>query len=534
MSGGVDGLSTMLGIQWRTRRRSITVWVLALSASMVGTAAAVAGLYDTPAKIHTYAAAVTSGRALQAINGRVEGIDSLGGVIQDEFGFLAAFVMPLLGISLVASLTRREEETGRLETLLGGRIARAVPPLAAMVLAGGAIVVTAAAFAVGLVAAGVPGAAAVLYSASLGLLAYVFAGVAALLAQLALHARGVYTSSLVLLAGAYLLRGIGDVTNTPLTWLSPLGWAEKAAPFGPMRWWALAIPLLVGTVAAGAGLALAGARDVGSALVRGGGGPAHASAFLRRPCGLATWIHRPALLGWLAAAVLLAATMGALSRQMLDALSGNPALASAVGASTARPVDGLVAMVQLYVAIIATGYAVQAVGTLRAEEAAGRLEPRLAGTVSRARWLGVHTVVILAGLAVIIGVASLVLAWTTAGSLRAFEPDGGVDVGGVILAGFAYLPAEATLAALAFALFGLRPRAFPAVWVVYAATTFIAFLGAGLKLPSWVLDLAAMTHIGNPPLGSAPGPALAWLTAAALLLVAAAFAGFRRRGIPQA
>ena len=87
---------------------------------MIGTAASVAALYDTPAKIHTYAQAVTSGNALVAINGKVEGIDSLGGVIQDEFGFMAAFLLPLLGISLVARATRREEESGRLELLLGG------------------------------------------------------------------------------------------------------------------------------------------------------------------------------------------------------------------------------------------------------------------------------------------------------------------------------------------------------------------------------------------------------------------------------
>ena len=89
-------LGTMVGIVWRTHRRGILVWVIVLAASMMGTAAAVAGLYDTPAKIHTYAAAVTSGSGLAAINGHVEGIDSLGRVIQDEFGFLASFLLALL------------------------------------------------------------------------------------------------------------------------------------------------------------------------------------------------------------------------------------------------------------------------------------------------------------------------------------------------------------------------------------------------------------------------------------------------------
>ena len=207
------GLRAMLGVQWRTHRRGTLVWMFALIATMVGTAGAVAALYTTPEKIHTYAQAVTAGDALVAINGRVEGIDSLGGVIQDEFGFLAAFLLPLLGISLVAQVTRREEEAGRLEAVLGGRVARHVPVLAGLIVASAAIVVTAIAFALGLIVSGVPATRSVLYAASLGALAFVFAGLAALLAQVTLHSRGVYVWSLLVLAVAYLLRGVGDVTQ---------------------------------------------------------------------------------------------------------------------------------------------------------------------------------------------------------------------------------------------------------------------------------------------------------------------------------
>ncbi|HEX5406929.1 MAG TPA: hypothetical protein VFX16_32035, partial [Pseudonocardiaceae bacterium] len=229
----------MVGIVWRTRRFGILVWMIALLAGMVGTAVAVAGLYDTPAKIRTYAEAVTAGHALAAINGHVEGINSLGGVIQDEFGFLASFLLPLLGIGLVAGSTRRDEESGRLETILGGRIARHQPVLAALAVATAAIIGTSVLFAAGLVFSGVPVAGAILYAAALGTLAFVFAGFAALLAQLAPHASDVYLGSLVVLGAAYVLRGIGDTTDSWWTWLSPLGWAERTAPFGHQRWWVL-------------------------------------------------------------------------------------------------------------------------------------------------------------------------------------------------------------------------------------------------------------------------------------------------------
>lgn len=523
------GLATMLGVLWRTQRRAVLVWVVALNAGMVATAAAVAGLYDTPAKIHTYASAVTSGNALVAINGRVEGIDSLGGVIQGEFGFLAAFLLPLLGISLVARSTRREEQAGRLETVLGGRLSRYTPTVAALLMAAAVITLTVVAFAVGLAVYGVPLAGAVLYSASLGALAFVFAGLAALVAQLALHSRGVYTWGLIALAGAYALRGFGDVTTTWLTWLSPLGWAEKAAPFGAQRWWALGIPLLVGLALGCASVSLAARRDVGSALVRGASGPAHASAILRRPLGLAVWTHRPSTLGWCAGSVLFAAMMGALAQQFLDAILGNHAMAEALGATSTRPLDGFVAVTQLYLAIIACGYAIQAVGVVRDEEAEGRLETRLAGTLSRRHWLATHGLVIVGGLVVIVVAGSLVFAVTTAAST------GNAGLMATTLgAGLAYLPAELVLAGLAFALFGRRPRLLPLSWAAFAFVSFVAFLGPSLRLPGWALDLAPTTHVGMPPQGSAEALTLAVLSALALALAGSCLVAVRARDIPQA
>lgn len=162
-----EGLSTMMRIQWSVRRKGILVWLLALTATLASTAAAIARLYNTPAEIHSYAVAVAGG-SLYAINGKVEGIDSLGGIIQDEFAFIAAFLLPLLGISLIAGSTRREEEAGRLELLLSGCIARRSPLVSALVIATGVLAVMAVAFAVVMAVAGVPVSSSILYAASMG------------------------------------------------------------------------------------------------------------------------------------------------------------------------------------------------------------------------------------------------------------------------------------------------------------------------------------------------------------------------------
>lgn len=524
----MNGLVIMVRVHWRTQRRRTLAWVVALATALVGTAAAIAGLYDTPAKISTYAAAVTAGDSLVAINGRVEGIDTLGGVVQNEFGFLAAFLVPLLGISLVARATRGEEEAGRLESLLSGRVSRAVPTLAALLVAAGSVLATVVLFAAGLAATGVPLSRSALYAASLGTLAFTFAGLAAVLAQLTLHVQEVYLWGLLGLAAAYVARGVGDVSQAWVTWLSPLGWVEKAAPFGAMRWWTLLIPLGVAMVLAAAAVTLAGRRDLGSSLLRGGTGAPRSSRWLRSPVGLAARIHRRTILGWLGGALILAATMGLLTHQFIVAVSGNHAMGDAIGMGAGRPQDGYAAVVLLYVAVIAMGYTVQAVGTIRGEETDGRVEARLAGPLSRMRWLLAHALVVVSGLVLVVGAASITLAMTTA-----LSGAGPVSPWGFLRAGAAYLPGELLLVAVSLVIFSARPRLFPWAWVVFSFVALVALLGPGLHLPGWLLDLAPTTQVGNPPSGTIRALPLVVQVTLTLILAGIAASTFQRRDVPQ-
>ncbi|MEO5610675.1 MAG: hypothetical protein ABIQ61_00730, partial [Ornithinibacter sp.] len=277
-----------------------------------------------------------------------------------------------------------------------------------------------------------------------------------------------------------------------------------------------------------AAIALADRRDLGSALHRPGPGPARASRLLRHPVGLAAYVHRSSFVGWLVGSVVLGATMGLLAQQAVDALLGNPALSDLVTTGGGDPVDGFLAVTQLYLAVIACGYVVQSFGSLRAEETGGRLEPQLAGVVPRWRWLGAHVVVVLGGLVLIIVASALVFGLTTSWSTG----DSGY-VASLLAAGLAFLPAELVISGIALALFGLLPRAYAVAWAAFGATAFIAFLGAGLQMPGWMLDLAPTTHVGTPPQGALDATALVVLSLLAAVLVVVAFAGFRRRLVPQ-
>lgn len=517
---------TMLRIGWRAHRVSLIAWTLVNVGILLAIALSVADLYDTPEKIQTYADAVAGG-ALNAINGKVEGIDTLGGVIQDEFTFVSSFLAPLIGISLVTRLTRSEEEAGRLELLGARSIHRRSVPLAAMLLTTAMLLVGVAGMMLAVMTAGVPADQSLTYALSIGLLSFFFAGVAATAAQLMLHARGVYTIGFAVVLLSYLLRGVGDVSDNWLVWLSPLGWQEKVAAFGPTRTWALLLPLAGGLALTGLAAFLADRRDLGSSLRTPGPGPATGTPFLRSPFGTAVWVQRPAIIGWSVGAVLFAGMFGALSNETVQAIQDNPALAEALGAD-GRPEDGFLALTLLYTAVIGCAYVVGAIAAMVREERAGHLEAVLARPIDRTRWLITNVAVAIVGVVVLVTSSTVVFSLTTAAVL-----DDADMIVRLLGSGMAYLPAQLLTAGLAIAVFGFRPRLFGIAWALVGLIAAIAFLGPGLDLDQPVLNLAPTTHVGSPPDGDVEAMPLAMMSIGALVLIGVGVAAFRRRGIPQ-
>lgn len=518
---------TMLAIHLRTNWKALLTWVLALGATMVATTSSISDLYGTQDEIDSYAAAVGTGDALLFINGRVAGIDTLGGVIANEFGFLASFAIPLMGIALVARMTRRDEDAGRLECLLSGRIRRAAPAASAIVITSVALLVTAIALFGGLAGVGVTVDGAILYTLSLALLGFVFAGIAALAAQLVEHTRGIYAIGLGALVVSYLLRGVGDVLDNWVTWLSPLGWAEKTNAYGAASWWPLLVSLAVGLALVIVAVSLASRRDLGSALIRPVSSTPEASSFLRTPIGLAVRLQRGAVMGWTVAGVVVTVAFGGLSQQLLDAMTGNESLADALGGDGSATLDGVTAITVMILALICAGYVVQTLSSVRSEESEGRLESLLSGKIGRSRWLLTQVAVVLVGLVVVAGLGSLALAlavsWSTGES--------GL-IGSTLGAVASYLPAVLVLGAIGVGLYGLFPRAFTVAWLAFAFTAFVAYLGDPLNLPAAIVDVAPFNQTGYPPLDPASGSALLVMGLIAAALAVAGFVGFRRRGIP--
>jgi ABC-2 type transport system permease protein len=117
--------------------------------------------------------------------------------------------------------------------------------------------------------------------------------------------------------------------------------------------------------------------------------------------------------------------------------------------------------------------------------------------------------------------------------LRATAPvTVGGEVGRMLGAGLAELPAALVIAAIAAAAFGLVPEACTGVgWTVLGLVVLVNLFGQSLQLSHWVLDISPFTHVPRLPGGTVSAPPLVWLSVVALALGAAGLAGLRDRDI---
>ncbi|MGC5585016.1 ABC transporter permease [Ornithinimicrobium sp. W1665] len=530
---GTQGVGTMVLVALRTGWKALAVWVLALVGVMVLTGSSIGALYDTPEKIRGYAESL-GGDAMAVLNGRVAGLDTLGGVFANEFGFVLSFGLPLMAIALTSRATRRDEEAGRLELLLAARIGRRAPLLAAVLVASGAVLLTGLGCGAAMAAFGADARGSLLYGLGIAALGFVFVGITAVAAQVVEHGRAVWGIGLALTVLLYLVRGIGALERNGLVWLSPHGWVDQVRAFGDARAWPLLLALGVGVALVALAFWLLDRRDVGSALVRPRRSAPRASAALRTPLGLAVRQHRGAVIGWAVVGAALMAVYGSLAQAVIDVITENRALGGFLGADVEAAAEVVLRTVMstfvMMLAMLVAAFVVAGVGTLRKEEESGRLEVGLSSQRSRGSWLGVHLLVVLAGALVVGLVGALALGSTTAASL-------GEDawVGDVLAGAAAQAPAVLIFAGVAVALFGWRPRAHALGWAALAMAALLAYLGPGFDLPDVLLDASPFLAVGQDVVGDgASSTGVLVLLVLSALLVAAGFLGFRRRDVPVA
>jgi len=504
------------------------VWIVALVVLVIVTAASTKGLYPTQADLDQAAAASQDNPAALAFNGPAVALDTLGGQVAFQIGAVGLTIVGLMSLLMIGRLTRGEEESGRLELIRSMAVGRHAPLAASVLVVGAMDVVVGLATTLALIAMGLPFGGSLVLGASYTVLGLVFVGIAAITCQIVDSARVASGLAGAVLGLSFAVRAIGDVGNGAVSWLSPIGIAQKSRPYGGDLWWPLGIGLILAVLCGGAASWLAARRDFGAGLVAPRAGPASAPASLERPLGLAVRLQRGTVLWWAVGVLLTGIAYGSIANSIEDFVADNQAMADmfTAAAGGASLTDSYLATSLLILAILTGGAALQMTLRLRTEESAGRAEPILATRTSRRSWMASHVLVGLIGSAAIMVAGGLGL-----GLIYGIIIGDAGQVPRLMAAAVAQLPAIWVLVGVAAALYGLVPRMAVAAWAVLGVALVVAMFGALLDLPGWLLDLSPFQHTPAVPATAVTALPLVVLLALAGGLTAAGLAGFRRRDI---
>ncbi|MFF5975227.1 ABC transporter permease [Streptomyces sp. NPDC012769] len=522
-SAGLTATGALTRLALRRDRLMLPVWALVTGGMVASGAGSLEGLYGTTAQRAELAASMNANSSMRSLYGPVFD-DSLGGLVAWRFGTFAAVLAAVMSLIIVVRHTREEEETGRQEMLSAAAVGRRAPLTAALLTA-----LTANAAVVLIVTAGLAGqgaAGALALGLAIGGTGMVFATLAAIVAQLTESARLAKGLTAGVLGLAFVLRAAGDSGGadggSPLTWLSPVGWAENVRAFAGERWWVLLLPAAAALVQTALAYRLTARRDLGMSFLPTRPGPA--TGRLATAGALALRLQRGTLLGWSAGFLLGGLVFGGMAEGAADIVGDNEQarrIFERMGGQSALTDAFLATMVGLF-GMVAALFAVGSVLRLHGEETSQRAEPLLAGPVGRLRWAAGHLAVAFAGPVLIMLLAGLGL-----------YGGHGEDLGPLLGASLVQLPAIWTLAGLAVLLWGAFPKAAVAGWGVAGTCLALGWIGPALDLPRAVLNLSPFGHLPR-----LPGQEMAWtpvlaLTALAAALVAAGLAGLRRRDMPS-
>lgn len=527
--GGLAGLPELSKLATRRDRLILPLWCYALIGSAVSTASSIKGLFSDEASRAEFVEGIQAASGAIALYGRVGGT-SLGSITTWRTLVLGAVLASVMSVLLIVRHTRAEEQTGRQELVAAGAVDRRAPLVAALQLVIGVNIAVGVIIGAVLPLTGLGAGGAFALGLSMAGCGIVFAGVAAVCAQLFEASRSANAAALSLLGGFYLLRAVADMSegSTWLLWASPIGWAEQVRPYDGDRWWALAVPVVASVLLIALSLRLLDRRDFGSGVLPSRPGPVYAGRDTLGTLGLAWRMHRGSLLGWSIGILASALVFGSFVRDVGNLLDSDRVqeIMESLGGSQDMA-DSYVASIVGVFGILATVFALTVIVRARAEEAGGRIELIFSGTPSRASWILSHLTFAMGGAVVLLAVAAF--------GMGLSQGLGAHDVGGALADVFgavaAQLPAVLLITALAALLFAVMPRWTAAGWGVLGLSGFISLVGPQLKVSQYVLDISPFTHVPKLPGNEVVATPLVVMGALALAGLAATLVAFRRRDL---
>ncbi|WP_345469255.1 ABC transporter permease [Glutamicibacter ectropisis] len=512
-NGALTGFSTMIWFILRRNWLRLSIWTLVLASMIPIVFDSQQQAFPTQASRDAYAQ-VANTPAVAAMTGLPYAAGSLGGILVIKVWMTLAVSLAFAVTFLITRNGRAEEETGRTELLRSRALGRHAYSAANYFVSAALCVVTGALISLLCLAVRLPSTGSWVMGASIAGTGLAFIGLAALCGQVASTSRGANTLAVALIGLFYFVRAAADLeaegmSPSPLSWFSPIGWAQNMRAFGENNLWPLLALLGLGAVGCIFALRLESSRDMGAGMLPERRGPTRATRFTASVLGLPLRLQRASLISWFIGLVVSSLFFGSVAQSMSSLLDpSNPFARNFVGGG-ATMLDGVLGIFVLFNALLACAFAIQSLGTARSEEESGRLEQQLAGALSRRTWLMTHLIIAVLGSGVMLLLGGYLIGVASQG---AGEPG--------LLAGacFSYWPAVLLMLALQLLAFGYLPRSSTViVWGVYGLSVLASMFGGLFSLSENVIRA---TPFGAVP--RVPAEDFNWSPLLVLLLISLA------------
>ncbi|GAA0504067.1 hypothetical protein Ade02nite_35040 [Paractinoplanes deccanensis] len=475
--------------------------------------------------------ALAGNAAIRTLFGEPSGLDTAGGFTVWRIGTVTAVLLAAWSILATTRITRGEEDAGRWDVLLAGRV-----PLREAVtrhLAVAMIVPVAAGLAIGavLLAAGTPLAGTAVHSVGTAALGLFFVAAAALAAQV-FPARSLATGAAFALLGVGLLaRMVGDgVTELGwLRWLSPFGLLALGGPYVHDRALPVAVLIAVTAAVTVAARLAAGHREVRGALVRSRTGRAARLGLLGSVEAFAVRrVLRP-LTGWTLGVGAYYLLIGLTAVSVTAFLADNAGLADQAeqaGFASLRSIAGFTATLFAVLAMPAGVFAATRLGAFVAAENDRRLTSLMAQPISRARLIGAETIATAAAATMLVTAAGLAV-WAGAATTGGYLP-----LLAALRGAWNVLPIGLLSLGAAVLAAGWAPRWTGIIGALPSVGGFLLLVIAdSIAAPRWLHAISPFDHLAPVPLTTVNWTPTTVMTAAALLLITAGAAGYQRRDL---
>lgn len=496
-SHALVGLRHVVRLVVRRDRWRLVWWTTGIVGLVAATGSSITGLYDTQAELDQYGQLMQDNAALIVQAGPGYGLETAttGAVMMNEVGIWTIVAISLMNLFLIVRHTRTEEEVERAELVRAAPVGRYTTTSAAMLGATLANLVVSAGVVATLLVFDLPLTGSLAFGAALLGVGSTFAGISAVMAQIAGSSRAALAMGGLVLATSFVTRAVGDVGSGHLSWLSPIGWAQAIRAFADERWWVLLLPAAATTALVALAFFLQAHRDDGAGIIAPRAGRSGAAAYLSTPLALAFRLQRAAILGWTVGLGLMSMFYGIVADQAERIIDENPDMEDFFAQlGDASVTDVYLSTSMLILALITCGFMISSVLRLRSEEVATRADPILATPISRSAWATGHLVVGAVGTTILLGVSGAAVG----GGFAAVTGDLS-HVPTMFAAGLAMVPAVWVLGGITMLLFGLRPAWALAGWLALVAVLVVGLFGNLLDLPMWSQNLSPFQHVPAMP-----------------------------------